>query len=131
MRRAIVMLAAGLVPVASAAAQEPDWSRAEPVTVILSSFAFAPAEIRLRAGRPVTLHLVNQGDGGHNFSAPEFFQAATIRAEDRGLVFRGTVELAGHRDKAITLVPRRGVYKLRCTHTMHGMLGMKGWLVVD
>ncbi|RZK00805.1 MAG: copper-binding protein [Novosphingobium sp.] len=131
MRRAIVLLAVGLVPAASAVAQEPDWSRAEPVTVILSSFYFAPSEIRLRAGRPVTLHLVNQGDGGHNFSAPEFFQAATIRPEDRGYLFRGTVELAGHRDKAITLVPRRGVYKLRCTHTMHGMLGMKGWVVVD
>lgn len=130
MRHSLTLATAGLLA-SSALAQEPDWSTAQPVTVTLSSFDFAPSEIRLRAGRPVTLHLVNDSGGGHNFSAPEFFQAATIRAEDRGFVFRGAVELGGHRDKAITLVPRRGVYKLRCTHTMHSMLGMKGWVVVD
>jgi len=130
MRRAIVLLAAGLLS-AKALAQAPDWSQARPVTVILSSFDFAPAEIRLRAGLPVTLHLVNQGDASHNFSAPEFFRASDIRVEDQGLVFRGAIELGGGRDRAITLVPRRGVYKLRCSHTMHTMLGMKGWIVVD
>ena len=130
MRRSLAFATAGLLS-SSAIAEDVDWSVAEPVTVTLSSFEFTPAELRLRAGTPITLHLVNPGDRSHNFSAPEFFRAATIRTEDRGLVFRGAVELAGHRDKAITLIPRRGVYKLRCTHTMHAMLGMKGWVVVD
>ena len=57
---------------ALAAAQSP-----RTVEVRLSSFDFTPNEIRLRAGEPVTLHLVNNGRGGHNFSAPQFFAAAS------------------------------------------------------
>ena len=51
--------------------------RARTVEVRLSSFDFEPETIRLAAGEPVVLHLVNAGQGGHNFSAPQFFAAAT------------------------------------------------------
>jgi uncharacterized cupredoxin-like copper-binding protein len=130
MRRLLFPLAAGLLS-STALAQAPDWSQASQNRVTLSSFSFAPATIHLHAGRPVTLHLVNEAGGGHNFSAPEFFAAATIREEDKGLIYKGAIELPGHRTRDVTLVPRAGRYALRCTHTMHTMFGMKGEIVVD
>lgn len=125
------ILAAAALLSSSALAQEPDFARAPQVTVTLSSFKFEPAAIHLRAGQPVVLHLVNDAGGGHNFSAPEFFAASAIRVQDQGLIYMGAIELRSHQSKDIGLIPRRGIYKLRCTHTMHGMLGMKGDIVVD
>jgi uncharacterized cupredoxin-like copper-binding protein len=130
MSRLLIIAAAGLLS-SSALAQEPDWSGAAQVTVRLSSFDFAPSSIRLRAGQPVVLHLVNDAGGGHNFAAPQFFAASAIRPQDQGLVYKGAIELRGHQTKDIALVPRAGTYKLRCTHTMHSMFGMRGEIVVE
>lgn len=130
MSRLLFCAAAALLS-SSALAQEPDFSRAAQVTVTLSSFDFAPSSIHLRAGQPVVLHLVNDAGGGHNFSAPEFFAAAAIREQDQGLIYKGAIELRGNQSKDIALIPRKGTYKLRCTHTMHSMFGMKGDIVVD
>jgi plastocyanin len=130
MSRLLIWVSASVLS-SSAWAQEPDFNRAQQVTVTLSSFDFAPSSIRLRAGQPVVLHLVNDASGGHNFAAPEFFAAAAIRTQDQGLIYKGAIELRGHQTKDIALIPRRGTYKLRCTHTMHSMFGMKGDIVVD
>ena len=130
MQRFLVLIAAGLLS-GPAVADEPDWSRAPQYEVALSSFAFAPASLRLGAGRPVILHLVNTGRGSHNFSAPEFFAAATIRGADRGVLDKGAVEVRGRSAKDIALVPRAGHYKLRCTHTFHSAFGMTGKIAVE
>ena len=98
------------------------------IEVRLSSFAFAPREIRLIAGRPAILHLVNTSGGGHNFSAPEFFAAAT---HVTGPVSAGAVEVPGQRSVDIRLTPARGTYRLRCTHTMHTAFGMRGTITVE
>jgi plastocyanin len=98
------------------------------VEVQLSSFDFAPQTIRLKAGEPVVLHLVNTGRGGHNFAAPQFFAAATGVS---GPVERGRVEVKGHQSADVRLTPARGTYKLRCTHTLHSAFGMKGSIVVE
>ncbi|HKR25528.1 MAG TPA: cupredoxin domain-containing protein [Allosphingosinicella sp.] len=98
------------------------------VEVRLSNFAFAPETVRLRAGEPVVLRLVNGGSGGHNFSAREFFAAAQGVA---GPVENGTVELPGHRSVEVRLTPTRGSYRLRCTHTLHSTFGMTGRIVVE
>jgi uncharacterized cupredoxin-like copper-binding protein len=119
-----------LAGVAPAAAQ-PDWSQAARVTVGLSSFKFAPAVIRLRAGQPVILHLENTGSGGHDFSAPGFFRAARVRPQDAGKVEGGSVDVGGHESADIALVPAAGTYALRCTHAFHTMFGMKGSIVVQ
>ena len=108
---------------ALAAAQSP-----RTVEVRLSNFDFTPNEIRLRAGEPVTLHLVNNGRGGHNFSAPQFFAAASGVS---GPVRRGAVEVAGHASADVRLTPARGHYRLRCTHTLHTAFGMTGEIVVE
>jgi uncharacterized cupredoxin-like copper-binding protein len=98
------------------------------VEVRLSSFAFTPRAIALTAGRPVILHLVNSGGGGHNFAAPEFFAAATGVS---GAVHGGRIEVPGHQSVDIRLTPSRGSYRLRCTHTLHAGLGMTGTITVE
>jgi len=98
------------------------------VEVQLSSFDFGPSTIRLLAGRPVVLHLVNTGDGGHNFAAREFFAAASGVS---GPVVDGRVEVAGHRSVDVRLTPARGRYRLRCTHTLHTAFGMRGEIIVS
>lgn len=130
MRLSRIVAALGLVS-SSVFAQTPDWNQAPQVTVTLSSFQFDPATVHLHSGQPVLLHLVNGGSGGHNFSAPEFFAASQIRAQDQNLVRKGAIELSGHEAKDIGVVPHKGTYKLHCTHTMHSAFGMKGEIVVD
>lgn len=98
------------------------------VEVRLSNFDFTPSAIALAAGRPVILHLVNTGGGGHNFSAPQFFAAA---ANVSGPVRRGTVEVPGHGSVDIRLTPSRGRYRLKCTHTLHSAFGMNGQITVE
>lgn len=126
MRAAIFALALALpLP---ALAQAAPAAPAQSVQVTLSSFKFEPRAIALTAGRPVTLHLVNSAGGGHNFSAPEFFAAS---ANVSGPVHDGVVEVPGHQSVDITLTPSPGTYALRCTHTMHTALGMRGSIVVE
>lgn len=107
-----------------AAAQAPPRT----VEVQLSSFAFTPRTLRLRAGEPVVLHLVNSGRGGHNFAAPEFFAAARGVA---GPVGDGAVEVPSRGTADVRLVPAAGHYRLRCTHTLHSSFGMRGEIVVE
>ena len=114
-----------LLPLPALAQDSPAPQRVE---VRLSSFAFAPRNIALPAGRPVVLHLVNTGGGGHNFSARQFFAAATGVS---GPVVDGEVEVPGHQSVDIRLTPSRGSYRLRCTHTMHTAFGMSGRINVQ
>ena len=78
MRFSLIPLALLVFPATTLAAQDQAGPRT--VEVQLSSFDFTPSTINLHAGQAVTLHLVNSGNGGHNFSAPEFFAAATVAA---------------------------------------------------
>jgi plastocyanin len=122
-----------LIPIialaASAAAAQPRTGADHVVVVQLSSFAFSPETIRLRHGQPTVLRLVNAGRGGHNFSAPEFFAAAS---DISGAALRnGAVEVPSRQTYQLRLVPRRGTYRLRCTHTLHTAFGMRGEIVVE
>jgi plastocyanin len=126
MRFSLTLLALLVFPATSLAAQDQAGPRT--VEVQLSSFDFTPSTINLRAGQAVTLHLVNSGNGGHNFSAPEFFAAATGVS---GPVAHGAVEVSGHHSVDVTLTPAHGTYRLRCTHTLHTSFGMRGVIEVQ
>jgi uncharacterized cupredoxin-like copper-binding protein len=105
-------------------------SGGEVITVQMSNFAFAPDDIRLKAGVPVRLRLVNGSDGGHNFSAPSFF--ATRRfPPSSSLPPKGTVEVPPHQTVEMAVVPQvRGTYPLECTHFLHSTFGMHGTIEV-
>ena len=120
-----IVAAAPAAFVAPAAAQAPAPSA---VTIELASFSFSPTPIHLAAGRPVTLTFANRASSGHDFTAKEFFAAATITA---GSAPGGKIPLAAHETKSITLVPRAGTYQAHCSHFLHASMGMTDQIVVD
>jgi len=100
------------------------------VTVTLANFSFTPDDLHLRAGQPVTIHFVNQGSGGHDFTAEEFFTAATMDAANRARVGKGRVSLGKGESSDVTLTPHAGTYKVHCSHFGHTALGMTGTIDV-
>jgi plastocyanin len=105
---------------------------AAPLTITLSSYAFAPATITLKSGTAYRLHFVNSASKGHNFSAPEFFAASTVAPADQSKITDGAVELDDGQSADITVTPNKpGTYNLECTHFMHSMFGMTGKIVVQ
>jgi uncharacterized cupredoxin-like copper-binding protein len=129
MNRTCLALLAACIAATPAAAQ--DWGHAQRVEVRLANFSFTPKVIHLKAGQPIVLHLVNTASGGHDFTAPRFFAAATMRPQDRGLVEEGSVEFRGHQTRDVAVVPKAGRYPLKCGHSFHKTFGMSGEIVVD
>lgn len=101
------------------------------VEVRLANFSFTPRTIVLNQGRPYVLRLVNVASGGHDFTAPAFFADANVAPSDRRWTMGGEVEVPPRQVREIRLTaPRAGVYKLKCSHSFHKMLGMLGQIVV-
>jgi plastocyanin len=100
------------------------------ITVELSSFAFNPEQIRLKTGVPIRLRLVNESDGGHNFSAPTFFAASSFVPRS-SVSSNGAVEVGSHQTVEIALVPEApAAYPLECTHFLRSAFGMHGTVEV-
>lgn len=97
------------------------------VTITIGSHFYRPNPIYLAGGVPVRLVFVNRAGGPHDFKAPQFFQSARILT---GAAPGGKIELAAGRGTSVTLVPRRGRYKVHCSKPFHAMLGMQGWIIV-
>ena len=101
------------------------------VNVQLSNFKFTPRTIVLDRGRAYVLRLYNASSGGHDFTARDFFAAASIAPPDRRWVTEGEVEVPPGQLREIRLTaPAAGRYKLKCTHTFHKTLGMSGAIIV-
>lgn len=124
-----ILLSLMLLLGAPASTMAQDSARPRVVEVRLTNFDFTPRTIRLHAGQPVVLRLVNASGGGHNFAAPAFFEAS--RVTDRGALRDGRIEVPSRQTRSVGLVPARGTYRLRCTHTLHSPLGMRGRIVVE
>ena len=105
---------------------------ATPISVTLSDYAFTPGTLDLKTGATYQLHFVNSGSKDHNFSAPEFFAAAQVAADDQAKLSKGIVELGSGKSVDITVTPgQAGTYAVECTHFMHKMMGMHGNIVVQ
>ena len=118
---------AALAMTAPSSAQNP--ARVE---IALANFKFTPSAIALKAGEPVTLHFVNNGSGGHDFTAPEFFKAATMEAATRAkLGKKGRIDLSAGETTDVTLTPKAGTYKVKCGHFLHAGFGMTGTITVS
>lgn len=125
--RFLLLAAAITLAAPTLAAQQP----ANP-DVVLANFSFAPKILHLHAAQSTTIHFVNNGSGGHDFTAAEFFAAATMDAANRAKVggAKGRVSLGKGKSIDVTLIPRAGTYKAHCSHFMHSSLGMTGQIVV-
>jgi plastocyanin len=109
----------------------PDWSKPTPVTITMTSYAYAPAIMDFRHGVVYRLHLVNASGKDHNFSAPEFFAAAQVAPGDKGKIDDGAIDVDGGQSVDVELVPGTpGAYNVQCTHFMHAMLGMTAKAIV-
>ena len=121
----LIVLAAAMLAAAPASAQP------VPIEVRLSSFKYEPRTIELRAGQDYLMTLANDSGGGHNFTAKEFFAAASIVAADRAAISEGTIEVPGRQRRSVRFrAPPPGNYKVKCTHTLHGTFGMRGEILV-
>jgi plastocyanin len=126
-RNALVFAMALLSPVGGALAQTPT-----PITVALTDYAFTPSALSMKEGMAYQIHFTNNGSKGHSFSAPEFFAASQVAAEDMAKVKNGIVELGDGQSADVTVTPgRAGTYAFVCTHFMHKMMGMHGEITVQ
>lgn len=124
----IALLSASLLPTSSALSQTGP-ARTE---ITLANFSFTPSDIHLHNGQKITLHFVNAGSGGHDFSAPEFFAAAQMDAAMRAkLGGKGKIALNKGQSTDIVLTPKTGTYKVKCSHFLHSSFGMNGAITVS
>jgi uncharacterized cupredoxin-like copper-binding protein len=110
-------------------------ARSQTPTVIgvqLANFSFTPKEIVLDHSHSYVLRLANVADGGHDFTAPEFFAASAVVAADRALIADGEVEVPPGQVREIHLTApgAAGKYHLKCSHSLHKMFGMAGSIIV-
>ena len=123
----LVLLAVPLAPQSEAVAQT-----ATPISITLTNYAFNPSALTLKSGVTYQIHFINGGSKDHNFSAPEFFAAAQVAAEDQAKIEKGLVALAGGHSVDIILTPGApGAFAVECTHFMHKMMGMHGSILVQ
>ena len=88
---------------------------------------------------PYRLHFTNTETKDHNFSAPQFFAAGQLAAEDQAKVKGGTVDVAAgqskvviHRHHGDSGRPGRITFSFDlCTHFMHSTMGMHGTITVQ
>jgi uncharacterized cupredoxin-like copper-binding protein len=127
LRFAIAVLA--LVLPALGHAAEPR-SLAERVTVVMVDNHFEPDHITFHAGQPYELRLENHGKDMHEFTAPAFLKASTVR--DKGLLANGGTDVVvqpGTWVQIYLIAPPKGHYDLTCAD--HDWDGMVGSIAVD
>src|ERR1044071_5569627 len=127
MRKFLLPLA--LLLAAPAAAQE--WRMAPEYDVQLSAYDIQPGEIRLRAGEPGRLRVVNHSNQGPTCSAGDFFRSARMRRRDASLGRGGAVRVPPLSTRTVVLVPRPGRYRAQGANLLHRMLGMSGRIIVE
>ena len=91
---------------------------------------FEPDHITFQAGQPYVLRLENHGKDMHEFTAPAFLKAATIKDKSK-LANSGTdIVVQPGKTVTVTLVsPPKGHYDLTCAD--HDWDGMVGSITVD
>ncbi|HBK06947.1 MAG TPA: hypothetical protein DDZ81_14060 [Acetobacteraceae bacterium] len=126
-RLAAAALCAGL-PSAGHAADR--WAHAETLTVVMVDNRFEPDHLTFHAGKAYALLLENRGKEMHEFTAPAFLKAATVRDRAR-LANAGTdiVVQPGDRARILLIAPAKGQYELTCAD--HDWDGMVGTITVD
>jgi uncharacterized cupredoxin-like copper-binding protein len=113
--------------VALAADPAVDWASARVVTVQLVDDRFVPDRLVFQRGIPYRLRMENNGADIHDFTAPEFFKAITVRNPDiMEPTRRDEVSLQPKEQKDLFFVAQKpGQYKLMCVnHDWDNMVGV-------
>lgn len=118
-----------------------DWAHAKAVNEVATEYKFIPAHLRFRVGIPYRLHLSNRGKETHEFHAPEFFAAITMRdlGRDQGRdpgrdagplnADRTEIVLQPGQDRDLYFVATKpGMFPLICSD--HDWAGMTGGITV-
>ena len=115
----------------AAAAQAADrWSHATLVTVVMVDNSFQPDHLTFQHGKSYELVLENRGKDMHEFTAPAFLKAATIK--DKGALANGGTDIvvqSGNTAHIFLVAPPKGHYDLTCAD--HEWDGMVGSIAVD
>ena len=121
-RLSLVVLAA-VCPVLGQAADR--WSQPTPLTVVMVDNRFEPDHITFQARKAYALQLENRGKDMHEFTAPAFLKAATVR--DKRLLSNGGTDIVvqpGQTVRITLIAPAKGHYDLTCAdHDWDGMIG--------
>jgi uncharacterized cupredoxin-like copper-binding protein len=121
------LLAVGLS--AAGAAADIDWAHAKEVDEVATDYKFVPANLQFLAGTPYRLHLSNRGNETHEFHAPQFFAAITMRDAAPLNADHTEIVLQPGQDKDLYFVAAKpGKFSLICSD--HDWAGMTGEIVV-
>ena len=124
------LVAALLLAAAAEAQPSVDWSKAEPVSVVMVDDRFVPDRLTFRHGVAYALRLENHGKDLHEFTAPEFFADSVVR--DPSVLANGGTEVVVHPGEGVVveLMPvAPGTFRLICAD--HDWDGMVGEIVVE
>jgi uncharacterized cupredoxin-like copper-binding protein len=119
----------GILAAAPALAAAIDWAHAKQVNEVTTEYKFSPAHLQFRAGLPYRLHLSNRGKETHEFNAPQFFAAITMRDAAPLDADHTEIVLQPGQDKDFYFVAAKpGKFSLICSD--HDWAGMTGEIVV-
>ena len=125
MRVRLATAALVVASAAGAAAQTPDWSHAQAISILMIDNKFVPDHLTFQHGVAYRLHLENRGRDMHEFTAPDFLAEALAR--DPGALANGGKDIVVQSGATadIYLEPRKpGTYPLTCAdHDWDGMVG--------
>ncbi len=114
---------------APAFAADIDWTHAKQVNEVATEYKFSPSHLLFRAGTPYRLHLSNRGKETHEFHAPQFFAAITMRDAAPLNLDRTEIVLQPGQDKDLYFIAAKpGKFSLICSD--HDWAGMTGEIVV-
>lgn len=116
-----------------------DWDRVEHVKIELRDSGVLPQELRLRAGQPYRLTLLNTGVNNHYFNAPEFYRSIAVRkaevpryAEMKAARITTFEIFAAGGTLDLWFVPlERGRFVAHCHLGNHREMGVEAHLVVE
>ncbi|HEY0185496.1 MAG TPA: cupredoxin domain-containing protein [Rhodopila sp.] len=106
------------------------WAHAQPMTVVMVDNRFQPDHLTFEQGKPYELILENRGKEMHEFTAPAFLKAATVK--DKHLLANGGTDIVvqpGQTARILIVAPAKGHYDLTCAD--HDWDGMVGGITVD
>jgi len=106
-----------------------DWAHAKQVNEVTTEYKFTPAHLQFRVGIPYRLHISNRGKETHEFHAPEFFAAITMRDAAPLDADHTEIVLQPGQDRDLYFVAAKsGKFPLICSD--HDWAGMTGGIVV-